>query len=140
MDLVFKPVLLGLWLLTLQPNSSHVTDLNGPAIELQTSATGWGAHAMLSSRAIMGAGVHYGFAWALTDRLAVIAQPFAGVSHTFTPVRELPLGTQFEVGLTLMARYGHGFAGAKYWHASCAWFCDRNPGVDVVGPLFGFTF
>lgn len=140
MDLFLKPVLLGMYFLTVQPNQAHVTDLNGPAVEVQTSAVGLGAHAMLSSRSFLGAGVHYGFEVPLTDQFSIIAQPFGGMSHVFEPVPELPLGTQFEVGLNLLGSYNGFLFGAKYWHASCAGLHDYNPGVDVIGIVFGYQF
>ncbi len=140
MDLLLKPTLLGIYFLTAQPNPAHVTDLDGPAIELQTSVSGWGAHVMLSSRSFLGAGVHYGFEWPISDNLSLVAQPFGGMSHVFEPVPELPLGTQFEVGLNLFAVYGRYLAGVKYWHASCAGLHAYNPGVDVLGPVFGFMY
>lgn len=140
MDLVFKPAVLGMYFLTMQPNPAHVTDLNGPAVEVQTSAVGFGAHAMLSSRSFLGAGVHYGFEAPLTDRVSIVAQPFGGMSHVFEPVPELPLGTQFEVGLTLLVSYRRILVGTKYWHASCAGLHDHNPGVDVIGAVFGYQF
>lgn len=139
-DLLFKPAILGMWLLTMQPNPSHVTDLNGPAVELQTSVAGLGAHVMVSSRSFLGAGIHYGFRWSVTDHLSVVAQPFAGMSHAIDPMPELPLRTQFEVGLTLVATYRQYVAGAKYWHASNAGLHARNAGVDVVGPVVGVQF
>lgn len=140
MDLLFKPTLLGIWLLTMQPNTSHVTDLNGPAVEFQTSVTGWGAHVMASSRQVVGAGIHYGFRWSVTDRLTLVAQPYAGMSHAIDPMPELPLRTQFEVGLNLLATYDRYVAGAKYWHASNAGLHERNAGVDTVGPVLGVQF
>lgn len=140
MDLLFKPVLLGIYFLTAQPNPAHVTDLNGPAIELQTSAVGFGAHVMFSSRSFMGAGIHYGFEFPVTERASLVVQPYGGMSHAFEPMPELPLGTQFEVGLNVFVTYGRYLAGAKYWHASCAGICSYNPGVDGIGPVFGFTF
>lgn len=133
----FKPVVLGMYFFTAQPNPAHVSNLDGPAIEVQTNAVGFGAHVMGSSAEFMGAGVHYGLQFKFDEDFSIIAQPFAGMSHTFIPRRELPLGTQFEVGFNLFGKYKQFVFGAKYWHASCAGIADHNIGVDVIGAVFG---
>ena len=125
------PLILIGQLLTLYPNASHTTNIDGQAFEVQSCVVGPGIHAGATTAGMAFAGVHFGVGTTIGPDTRVTIQPFVGASH-MANVRELPSELQFEVGGQVIVMYGkYGIAG-KYFHASNAGMKAPNIGKDAI--------
>ncbi len=134
------PLIMTGYLLTVQTSWHHTESVNAPYIEAQTCQTGLGAHVKAATSGLYAAGVHYGFTHDFTDKLNVTLQPKAGFSYVDHPMRELPLRTQFELGLGFIVSRDRFSVGLEYWHLSDAGLRSPNIGLDMVGTTIGWRF
>ena len=133
----FAPLILAGYMLTLQPNQYHTSEVDGASVEVQSCEVGLGAHGKAVSSGLLGAGLHWGWQVAQEGPWSLLVQPKAGLSYTTTPRRELPATGQFELGMGVLVGYEEWRVGLEYWHLSCANLCAPNIGLDMVGLTFG---
>ena len=137
----FIPVVLIGHILTLQPNTSHTSSVDGTHIEVQSCERGLG----VSGRAAPGSGLwgvggQYGVKiyddndWTTTFLTKV------GVSYSDRPYPELPMRTQFELGAQLLLGYQQLRVGVEWWHLSNAGLVSSNIGLDMLVLQTGWAF
>ncbi len=122
----------------------HRENPAGEVIEIQSCPSGPGlVGTMATSSGLYGIGAQWGFA-AAWGPIVVGITPQIGISHDSYGYRELPMGTQFEVGGWVWGSYRNFVGGVKYWHLSNAGLhnTDRRPnrGLDMVGVMGGYVF
>lgn len=135
----FAPLVMAGYLFTMQPNQSHVTNMDGGLLEVQTCEQGLGLQGKASTSGLYGLGAHYGMQIEL-GQFALTVQPFGGVSYVDHPVHELPQRTQFEIGAELLVSYKQARVGVQYWHLSNAGMTRPNIGLDMIGVTMGWSF
>lgn len=117
----------------------------GELIEFQTCLTGPGLVGTLApSSGLYGIGAQWGFSKEINQSVRIGFTPQIGISSATTRYKELPMGTQFEVGGALWVNYDKFVINVKYWHLSNAGMhnTDRQPnkGLDMVGIMGGYIF
>ena len=137
----FAPVVLIGYLLTVNTAWHQTTNVDAPMIEVQTCERQVGLNMKLApSTGLYGTGLQYGFHWDLTDHLGVTLLPKVGISHATKDYKELPLGTQFEVGAQILFGYDRLRIGVEYWHLSNAGLKSPNTGLDMIAVQTGWAF
>lgn len=137
--LCLAPVVLLGAALTIQTAWHRTQSVDGALLEVQTCESGLGAHVKASTAGLYAMGLHYGLTttagpWSLT------LSPHAGLSYADRPIDALPLRSQFELGLQVLAGYERARIGLAYWHLSNAGLREPNIGVDLLILQTGFTF
>ena len=136
----FAPLILAGYMLTLQPNQYHTSNVDGASVEVQSCEVGLGAHVKAVSSGLLGAGLHWGWQVVQEGPWSLTVQPKAGLSYTTTPRWELPATGQFELGLGVLVGYEDWRVGVEYWHLSNAGLAKPNIGLDMVGLTVGQRF
>lgn len=134
------PVILIGALLTVNTSWHKTTNMDGPVAEIQTCRTGLGAHARAAGSGLYAAGIHYGAEVIAWNGFAFTLQPRFGASYADHAVPELPLRTQFEVGVSAMLTYRQAVISVDYWHLSNAGLRQPNVGLDLIGVMGGVSF
>ena len=130
-----SPVIMIGYAFTMMINNAHSTSLDGPIVEAQTCRRHWGAYASVIGSGFYTAGLQYGIGLG-----RVTIQPFVGVSYVDHVVFELPLRTQFDLGVRANIAVGATQCAVKYEHASNAGLRQPNNGVDLVSIGCGMEF
>lgn len=137
----FIPVVLIGHMLTLQPNSTHISNVNGGQLEVQSCERGFGIHARAAPGVgLWGAGGHYGIKIYANDHWTATFLPKVGVSYSDRPYPELPMRTQFELGAQLLLGYEQVRLGIEWWHLSNAGLESPNIGLDMLVLQTGLVF
>lgn len=115
------------------------SDPMGEVIEVMTCDKGLGlAGTATHNIGLYGIAAQYGFSF---GPLRLIPQ--VGISHDAYGYKELPMGTQFGVGGTMLLDMGSLWIGVKYWHLSNAGLHDTarapNTGMDFIGGVIGVS-
>lgn len=119
----------------------HQVNPGGEVLEVQSCQYGPGlAVTAAPSSGLYGIAAQWGFQVASWGDLRVYLKPQVGISHDTYGYRELPLGTQFEVGGMVNVEYDNANIGVKYWHLSNAGIKQPNIGMDILAVMGGFRF
>lgn len=135
----FEPLLLAGYLLTLQPNATHVSRLDAPLIEMQSCERGVGLDARAATSGVFGLMGQYGFQWQSGDWSYTLI-PKAGLGYHDVMLLEQQSKLNFSLDAQFLIGYKSGRVGLEYWHMSNAGLGDRNAGLDVFAATFGWKF
>lgn len=137
--LCLAPLLLAGYMSTITTSWHHGPNEDGAVVELQTCERGLGAHIRATSSGLYGLGAQYGLGTEVGPVSLTIQQRlgFSYVDHTNV---NLPLRTQFEVGLQGLIGYGRYRIAVDYWHLSNAHLKAPNIGMDMASVMIGVTF
>lgn len=132
-------VLVG-YLMTAQPNPSHITNLDGPLLEVQTCERGVGAFAKASPSGVGAVGVQYGAQWHPADQWTLTITPQFGVGLLDRHVHEVSSQVNFSLGLNAMLGFRRSRVAVEYWHHSNAGLGRQNAGLDMLALMGGWAF
>ena len=135
------PVLLVGHIVTLQPNSSHISNVNGTQIEIQSCERGFG----ISGRAapgpgLWGVGGQYGAEIYTDTTWSATFLTKIGLSYSDHSYPELPMRGQFELGAQFIIGYEQLRFGVEWWHLSNAGLESPNIGLDMIVLQSGWAF
>ena len=133
------PVIMTGYLLTMQPNKSHTSNVDGTVWDAQTCESGLGLHVRAQTAGLYSLGTQYGFTLQYDD-WTITLQPRAGLSYNSVTYRELPAQGQFELGTVFSVGYKDFRVGLDYWHLSNAGLKAPNIGLDMMGVMVGMQF
>ncbi len=137
--LCFAPVVLLGSLLTLHPNVSHPTSLDGGVLEVQSCEDGLGLNLKAATSGIYSGTVQYGMIHHEGDWSFGVT-PNLGVGVLEHHVPELSTRVNFSLGLQLSAGYQRGRIAVEYWHQSNAHTGTHNAGLDLLAIMGGWVF
>lgn len=133
------PLLLAGYMMTVSPFGHSSPNENGVIVELQTCERGAGGHVRASSSGLYALGLQYGIGTEFGP-ISLTFQPRAGFSHVDHENRNLPLGTQFELGGQMLVGYDRYRFAVDYWHLSNAGIKKPNLGMDTFSVMVGVAF
>ncbi len=135
----FAPILLIGYLFTLQPNASHVTNLDNPYVQVQTCDRGPG----LDLKATPDMGVlqaQYGFVVHEEGPWTVSILPKAGGAMLSKHIPESQSQMNFALSIQLLVGYERIHFSLEQLHESNAGLGQRNAGFDGALVGAGFRF
>jgi len=135
----FAPLLLMGSLLTLHPNPSHTTSLDGVLVEGQTCETGVGLDLKVSSSGVGSVAVQYGLGWT-EEAWSLTVSPKVGVGVLDQHVPELTSQVNFSLGAQIIGGYQRVRLALEYWHQSNAFLGSTNAGLDMITIMGGWAF
>lgn len=133
------PVLLTGYLFMAQ---THVTDLHGPMIEMQTCDRGLGLDlkaASTSAAGLYAIDLQYGWKWRIGD-FSFGLLPKAGLGYHDVQLYEEQSKGTFSVGGQFLLGYKQGRIGLEYWHMSNAGLGHQNWGLETIAVMGGWSF
>ena len=137
--LCLAPLLLAGYAMTMNSSWHHGPNENGAIVEIQSCERGPAVHARMTTSGLYAAGLHYGLGTEVGP-LTLTFQPRAGFSYVDHTNVNLPMGTQFELGLQGLVGYDRYRLGVDYWHMSNAGLKKPNIGMDMLSLMVGVTF
>lgn len=135
----FAPILLLGYLLTWQPNASHVTNFDAPYVQVMTCDRGPGLD-LKASPNIGTLQVQYGFPVYDEGPWSLSIIPKAGGAMLAKHVPESQSTVNFALSLQTLVRYERVNLSLEYLHESNAGLGERNAGMDFLGTAVGFSF
>jgi len=135
----FAPVLLAGYLMTLHPNSWHVSSFDGALVEVQTCDRGLGLDLKASTAGIGSLSLQYGLQMA-AGNWSFTFTPKAGVGYFDHAVPELSSQVNFSLGAQVLVGYRRARVAFEYWHQSNAYLGDVNAGLDMLAFTGGWQF
>ena len=145
----WAPMVALLGVLTLQPNASHISNMDGVQVEAQSCVTGFGLYATALSSELYTGGIQYGYPVRLSEAVTLIGQAYVGASYPSRWVPELPNQVQFDTGVRLLVRAHKTVFEVAWQHDSNAglgrtvhqgrrWY--GNTGLDLIKVGIGWEF
>lgn len=135
----FAPLLLLGYALTLETSRHHTTNMNSPAMQIQSCEKGLGMAASATGSGLLGLVGQYGWRFERGE-YGLTLQPSAGLSYAAEPVEELPQRGQFQLGFIALAGLEHWRMGVQYQHLSNAGMKQPNIGIDLLLLQIGWSY
>lgn len=133
------PLILVGYLMTLHPNVWHVSEFDGPMVQVYTCERGLGANVRYASKGIGALGIHYGVAYQ-SGNWSVSFLPQFGVGYLSQHVPEVSSRVNFDLAASVIVGYKQSRLAVEYWHQSNAGLGDRNAGLDMLAMMGGMVF